>query len=374
MSEAPSDEPREKPETVPHANGALLRVRDLSISLVTEGGLLQATTAVSFDVPRRSVVAIVGESGCGKSITAHSLLRVLPPGATVRGSIHLDGTDVVAASDDELRAIRGGKIGIVFQEPMTSLNPVYTVGAQIVEAIRLHADVGRAEAKRRAVDWLRKVGMPEPERRFSSYAHELSGGMRQRVLIAMALAPGPRLLVADEPTTALDRSVEAQILTLLVDLVAEEQMSMLFISHDLAIVSQIADRVIVMYAGQIVEEGPTSAILTSPRHPYTQALLESIHDLESSQRRERGKKRRPLATIEGSLPDLRSPPRGCRFADRCPSRMAKCSVGEVEVFSMGPSRVKCWLAAMPPAAPSSRRALVLDDEPHPASLELEDES
>jgi peptide/nickel transport system ATP-binding protein len=352
---------------------ALLEVRDLSVSLVTDGGQIQATSGVSFDVPKRTVVAIVGESGCGKTITAHSLLRILPAGATIdSGSIRLGDVDLVTASEKELRSIRGGRIGIVFQEPMTSLNPVITIGAQIVEAIRLHADVGRSEAKKRAIDWLVRVGMPEPERRFHAYAHELSGGMRQRALIAMALAPGPELLVADEPTTALDRSIEAQILTLIEDLVRSEKMSLLYISHDFAVVSNIADHIVVMYAGEVVEEGPTDAILTAPKHPYTQALLESVLDLDALSFRERGKKRRPLMTIEGSVPDLRSVPRGCRFVTRCPKRMGRCADLAVPVFEVAPSKVRCWLYDAPTATTSSKRALVLEDEPQ-ASLELEDD-
>jgi peptide/nickel transport system ATP-binding protein len=351
----------------------LLEVEGLGVSLVTDGGRLEAVRDVSLRVDHRSVVALVGESGSGKTITAHAILRILPPGAHIeRGTIRLDGQDLVTASERELVKVRGGRVGMVFQEPMTSLNPVYTVGAQIVEAIRLHHDVSRGEARRRGIEWLAKVGMPEPERRFGSYPHELSGGMRQRVLIAMALAPGPRLLIADEPTTALDRSVEAQILALVDDLVREDERSMLFISHDFALVSQTADRILVMYAGQIVEEGGAGDVLTSPQHPYTQALIEGAHDLLAPVYRERGKKRRPLPVIEGTAPDLRRPTEGCRFAPRCPKRMGHCERTAPPLYTRGAISVRCFLfEAAPPT--SSRRALVLDDEPQP-TLALEDEA
>ena len=341
------------------------------MSLVSERGRLEALTHVSFHVERQEIVALVGESGSGKSITAHALLRILPAGARIeRGRIRLGTVDVLSASEEALTGLRGGDIGIVFQEPMTSLNPVYTVGAQISEAIRLHADVTRKEAHERAVEWLARAGMPEPARRYSSYPHELSGGMRQRVLIAMALAPKPKLLVADEPTTSLDRSIEAQILDLMLRLVEEEGMSMLFISHDLAVVSQVADRTLVMYAGQIVEEAATDVVLSAPRHPYTVGLLDSVLALGAP--RERSKKRRPLPTLRGAAPDLRTVPVGCRFAPRCAQRMKRCETEAVPFYEVGPSRVRCFLFDAPPPAPSSRRALALVDDPKP-SLELEDE-
>lgn len=356
---------------VPREEGpALLDVDGLTVSLVTDRGRIEALTDLSFGVREREVVALVGESGSGKTVTALSLLRILPAGSRIeRGHIRLGGVDVVSADESELTRLRGGRVGMVFQEPMTALNPVYTVGDQINEAIRLHADVSRKEAKARSIEWLKRVGMPEPERRYASFPHELSGGMRQRVLIAMALAPGPKLLVADEPTTALDRSVEAQILELLLRLVDEEGMSMLFISHDLAVVSEIADRTLVMYAGEIVEAGPTDRVVSAPRHPYTRALVDSVLALGTP--RERHKKRRPLPTIRGAAPSLTRPPTSCRFASRCPKRMPRCEEKIVPFYPVDQVEVRCFLYDIS-SAPPSKRALVLDDDVKP-SLELEDE-
>ena len=301
----------------------LLSIRDLSVSFATEGGRLRAVDHVSFDVPRGRTVALVGESGCGKSVTAQSILRLLPdpPARIDGGQILLEGRDLLQLREREMRAVRGGRVGMIFQEPMTSLNPVYTVGYQIAEAIRLHRDVSRREARRLSVEALARVGFPEPGRRVDSYPHELSGGMRQRVLIAIALAAGPALLIADEPTTALDATVQAQILELLRDLREAEGMSMLLIAHDLALVGQVADDVVVLYAGVVVERGPAAEVLRSPSHPYTRALRASV---PPRLHRVRGEKGRRLPTIEGALPDLRSPPPGCRFHERCAEVMDRC--------------------------------------------------
>jgi oligopeptide/dipeptide ABC transporter ATP-binding protein len=303
----------------------LLEIRDLSVSFAADGGRLQAVDRVSFAVPRGRTVALVGESGCGKSVTAHSILRLLPspPARIDGGEILLEGRDLLKLPEREMRAVRGGRIGMVFQEPMTSLNPVYTVGFQIEEAIRLHRDVSRREAKKLAVEGLARVGFPEPARRIDSYAHELSGGMRQRVLIAIALACSPALLVADEPTTALDATVQAQILELLAKLREESGMSLLLIAHDLALVGEVADDLVVLYAGVVVERGPAREVLRAPAHPYTRALLRS---LPPRTHRVRGEKGRRLPTIEGALPDLRSPPPGCRFHERCPDATERCRV------------------------------------------------
>ncbi len=305
------------------AGEPLLSVRDLSVSFVTGGGVLRAVSRVSFDVPRGRTVALVGESGCGKSVTAQAVLRLVPapPGRIDGGKILFEGKDLLAIPERELREVRGGRIGMVFQEPMTSLNPVYTAGFQIVEAIRLHRDVSRREARRQAIAALARVGLPDPALRVDSYPHELSGGMRQRVLIAIALACDPALLVADEPTTALDTTVQAQLLELLARLREDTGLSILLIAHDLALVAEVADEIVVLYAGVVVERGPAREILRAPSHPYTQALLRS---LPPRAHRARGQKARRLPTIEGTLPDLRAPPPGCRFQARCPDVMDRC--------------------------------------------------
>jgi oligopeptide/dipeptide ABC transporter ATP-binding protein len=305
----------------------LLSIRELSISFVTESGDLRAVDRLSLDVPAGGTVALVGESGCGKSVTAQSILRLLPvpPARVDHGQILFEGRDLLRLPEPEMRAVRGGRIGMVFQEPMTSLNPVYTVGFQIMEAVRLHRRVSRAEARRLAIDGLARVGLPEPARNVDSYPHELSGGMRQRVLLAIALAAGPALLIADEPTTALDATVQAQILDLVASLRDEAKMSLLLIAHDLALVGSVADEVVVLYAGTVVEQGPVRVVLEAPAHPYTRALLASI---PPRTHRTRGHRRPKLATIEGTLPDLRAKADGCRFADRCPHVMDKCRAEE----------------------------------------------
>ncbi|APR83181.1 Oligopeptide transport ATP-binding protein OppD [Minicystis rosea] len=321
----------------------LLSIRDLSVSFVTDGGLLRAVDHVSFDVPRGRTVALVGESGCGKSVTAHSIMRLLPspPARTDGGEILLEGRDLLKLDERSMRAVRGARIGMIFQEPMTSLNPVYTIGFQIAEAIRLHRDVSRSEARRLSIEGLARVGFPEPARRVDNYPHELSGGMRQRVLIAIALACSPALLVADEPTTALDATVQAQILALLAQLREEAGMSLLLIAHDLALVGEVADDIVVLYAGVVVERGPARAVLSNPAHPYTRALLRSLPPRAHRARGERGRK---LPTIEGSLPDLRSPPPGCRFQDRCPDVTERCRVEPPALVPAGNgATARCFL-------------------------------
>jgi peptide/nickel transport system ATP-binding protein len=322
----------------------LLSIRDLTVSFATDGGRLRAVDRVSIDVPRGRTVALVGESGCGKSVTAHAILRLLasPPASVDSGEIVLEGRDLLKLGEREMRAVRGGRVGMVFQEPMTSLNPVYTVGFQIAEAIRLHRDVSRREAKRLAIEGLTRVGFPEPARRIDSYAHELSGGMRQRVLIAIALACDPVLLIADEPTTALDATVQAQIMELLRDLKDASGMSMLLIAHDLALVGEVADEIVVLYAGVVVERGPAREVLASPSHPYTRALLGSV---PPRAHRVRGQTGRRLPTIEGSLPDLRSPPPGCRFEERCPEAFERCKVEPPTLLEAGAAGAlaRCFL-------------------------------
>jgi oligopeptide/dipeptide ABC transporter ATP-binding protein len=317
----------------------LLRVRDLVTSFRTDTGPLRAVDHVSFDVEEGSTVGLVGESGCGKSVTSLSILRLIPspPGTIESGSISFRGRDLLTLREREMRTLRGNEISMIFQEPMTSLNPVYTVGAQIVEAIRLHQKRSRGEARQRSIEMLRLVGIPSPDTTVDAYPHELSGGQRQRVMIAMALACQPKLLIADEPTTALDVTIQAQILELLRDLKKKLSMSVLLITHDLGLVAEQADHVLVMYAGRIVESAKVGEIFARPLHPYTRGLLESLPQPRS--RREPGGKARRLPTIEGIVPDLRHVPPGCRFADRCPMRIDACTHEDPELVSVLPGRL-----------------------------------
>src|SRR5580658_10521966 len=301
----------------------LLRVRDLVTTFRTDAGVLRAVDQVSFDVPRGGTVALVGESGCGKSVTALSILRLLasPPARIEGGQVELEGRDLLALPEREMRAVRGNVVSMIFQEPMTSLNPVYTVGWQIMEAWRLHRKKSRSEARARAAELLRLVGIADPDTSADAYPHQLSGGQRQRVMIAMALACQPKLLLADEPTTALDVTIQAQILELLRDLQHKMQMSVLLITHDLGVVAENARHVVVMYAGRVVEDAPVAELFARPMHPYTRGLLGSVP---------RGKPEatRRLHAIEGMVPDLRHLGAGCRFADRCPMRVNKCTEAE----------------------------------------------
>ena len=289
----------------------MLSVRDLAVSFATDDGVVRAVGGVSFDVEAGEVLAIVGESGCGKSVTAQTLIGLTrSPNTTIGGTVMFDGRDLNTLPDNELRALRGARIAMVFQDPMTSLNPVYRVGDQIVEAIRAHRDVPKATALNHAVELLESVGIPNPQRRVRDYPHEFSGGMRQRVMIAMALALEPEVLIADEPTTALDVTIQAQILDLLRSLNREKNVAIVLITHDLGVVAELANRVVVMYAGQVVEQAPVQTLFDQPRHPYTRGLLASIPRLDSP-RTDR------LPQIPGSPPSLLSPPVGCRFAARC---------------------------------------------------------
>jgi peptide/nickel transport system ATP-binding protein len=316
------------------AEAKLLSVRDLVTTFRARDATVRAVDGVSFDVPEGASVGLVGESGCGKSVTSLSILRLVPdpPGRIESGAILFRGRDLLALPEREMRAVRGDQISMIFQEPMTSLNPVYTVGSQIVEAIRLHRKVSRRAAHERAVEMLRLVGVPSPEESSRSYPHELSGGMRQRVMIAMALSCEPKLLIADEPTTALDVTIQAQILELLSKLQRELGMSVLLITHDLGIVAEHTSHVLVMYAGKIVESAPVADLFAHPRHPYTRGLLESV-----PRRRPPGgvpgqpRPRVRLRTIEGMVPDLTRLPPGCRFADRCPLVIDACKVVEPEL-------------------------------------------
>lgn len=308
-------------------NGTLLTVEDLQTHFFTEEGVVRAVDGVSLGVRPGETLGLVGESGCGKTVTALSILRLIPdpPGRIVGGSISFEGRDLVQLSEEEIRKIRGSAISMIFQEPMTSLNPVFTVGEQVAEGIRQHKKLSRREAWDEAIEVLKRVKIPDPDRRAREYPHQLSGGMRQRVMIAIALAMGPKLLIADEPTTALDVTIQAQILDLLLSLQAEMKMAVMLITHDLGVVSETADRVVVMYAGRVVEHAPVKELFDNPLHPYTQGLLESLPRLEA----EKGGRR--LQAIPGSVPNLLQLPIGCKFAPRCPKAVEDCWPTEPEL-------------------------------------------
>jgi oligopeptide/dipeptide ABC transporter ATP-binding protein len=303
--------------------------------------LVRAVDGVSFYVDKGELLSIVGESGCGKSITALSLMRlVAAPGKIVGGEISFDGEDLLAASDERMREIRGDDIAMIFQDPMTSLNPVYTVGEQIAEALRLHRKLSRRDARRATIEAMREVAIPDPARRVDDYPHQLSGGMRQRVMIAMALACDPKLLIADEPTTALDVTIQAQILELLNELRQTRELGVLLITHDLGVVAEVADRVCVMYTGRIVEESPVEELFARPKHPYTEGLLRSVPKLTAQD----AAKAERLETIEGVVPSPTSLPPGCHFAPRCSHRMPRCTEGVIPLYDLeGGVRVRCVL-------------------------------
>jgi peptide/nickel transport system ATP-binding protein len=323
----------------------ILDVRDLVVEFETDRGMTRALDGVSLPLRRGQTLGLVGESGCGKSVTALAVLRLLGESArVVRGEVWFDGRNLLQLGEREMRALRGARIAMIFQEPMTSLNPVFTVGYQIAEALRLHERLGKREAWTRAVEMLRLVEIPEPERRAEGYPHELSGGMRQRVMIAMAISCGPDLLIADEPTTALDVTIQAQILDLLRGLRSRLGMSMILITHDLGIVAAEADEVAIMYAGRVVERSPTRSLFDDPAHPYTAGLLASIPRLD--QRTDQ------LASIPGVVPDPTRLPSGCRFRDRCPSAQPRCAAEDPQLVEFAPGRsVACFF-------PVSERARV----------------
>lgn len=316
----------------------ILEVRNLKTSFFTGAGVVKAVDDVSFSLARGETLGLVGESGCGKSVTAMSITRLVsPPGRVVGGQILLDGKDLLGYSDSEMRRVRGSQISMVFQEPMTALNPVLEVGFQIAEAVIAHENVSRKEAWNRAVESMRSVSIPDPEKRAKDYPHHLSGGMRQRVMIAMALVCRPTLLIADEPTTALDVTIQAQILELLDSLRHQYNLSMILISHDLGVIAEVAENVAVMYAGKIVEIGPVMDVFHNAKHPYTQGLLRSIPKLGSSMAR-----KVRLDVIEGMVPNLLQLPAGCAFAPRCEKRTTECSVTEVPLEPITSSQeVRC---------------------------------
>lgn len=296
----------------------LLQIRNLTTSFPVETGRAPVVDDIDLTIDRGEVLALVGESGCGKSMTAMSILRLVPkPGLIEQGQVLLSGRDVMRLSVPQMRTIRGHEISMIFQEPMTSLNPVFRVGDQVIEAILLHDRVSKIDARARALGLFKEVGIPDPEARLDAYPHQLSGGIRQRVMIAMALATRPKLLIADEPTTALDVTIQAQILKLLKELQAESEMSILLITHDLGVVNELSDRIAVMYAGKIVEHGLRRDLLGDPKHPYTQGLLRSM-----PARAIRGQ---ALDEIKGTVPAISEWPKGCRFSTRCPHAFEPCS-------------------------------------------------
>ncbi len=313
-----------------------LEVNNLCTSFFTPKGELKAVDDVSLVVPKGKVIGVVGESGCGKSMTARSIIRLLKyPGKVVGGSVKLEDKELLTLTENEMASVRGEEISMIFQEPMTSLNPVMKVGKQVMEVIRLHRKVSKKEAKEETLRIFEKVGISEPEKRFYSYPHELSGGLRQRVMIAMAMVCRPKLLIADEPTTALDVTVEAQILDLMNKLRNSTGMSMIMISHNLGVVAEICDYVYVMYAGQVVEEAETFELFDNPKHPYTIGLMNSVTALE--------RKQEHLDTIPGSVPNLRSLPTGCRFAPRCAHCTEACLNAAPELYEVKEGhRARCF--------------------------------
>jgi peptide/nickel transport system ATP-binding protein len=320
---------------------ALLEVRNLRTHFAIEGREFAAVDDVSFDVATGRTLGIVGESGCGKSVTSLSIMGLVPqpPGRIAGGEILFEGADLLQLPAAAMRELRGNRISMIFQEPMTSLNPAFTVGDQIVEGIVRHRRGTRGEARARAIEMLRQVRIPSPERRFDEYPHRLSGGMRQRVMIAMALSCGPKLLIADEPTTALDVTIQAQILDLMRALREETGTAIVLITHDLGVIAEVADDVVVMYAGRVVERAPVAALFESPQHPYTIGLLGSIPRLHLEQGR--------LAAIEGQVPNPETPLQGCRFHPRCPFSVERCARESPPPFEIAPAHVvACWRAPL----------------------------
>jgi oligopeptide/dipeptide ABC transporter ATP-binding protein len=320
----------------------LLSVRELRTYFYTDGGVAKSVDGVSFEIGAGETVGLVGESGCGKSVTALSLLRLIrPPGRIEPGSaIQFDGTNLVSLDEKSMRAIRGARIAMVFQEPMTALNPVFTIGDQIAEVVRVHKGGSKQEARQRAIEMLETVGIPSPRERVDDYPHQLSGGMRQRVVIAMALVMNPALVIADEPTTALDVTIQAQILELLRALQQKFGTSILLITHDLGVVAETASRVIVMYGGEIVEEAPVRDLFASAHHPYTEGLLNAMPQV--------GQERERLATIPGTVPPPTAWPTGCRFRDRCPYAWERCESEHPPLYQIGEKHVsRCHLAVEP---------------------------
>lgn len=319
-------------------NKLLLEVKDLRTAFFSDNGVIPAVDGVSFNIKEGEILGIVGESGCGKSVTSLSIMGLVPypPGRIVGGEILLNGEDLTIASEKRMREVRGNEVAMIFQEPMTSLNPVYTIGNQLIEAIRLHQKLNKKEAKERAIETMKLVGLPRAEKLFRNYPHELSGGMRQRVMIAMAMLCKPKLLIADEPTTALDVTIQAQILKLMKKLNNDFQTATMLITHDLGVVAEVCHRVVVMYAGKIVEEGDIRSIFKNPKHPYTIGLIKSVPNLQ--------KKVDYLYSIPGNVPIPGSTKKGCAFAARCESASGECHNESPPLFEVGEQqRVRCFL-------------------------------
>jgi peptide/nickel transport system ATP-binding protein/oligopeptide transport system ATP-binding protein len=318
-------------------DGEMLQIKSLKTHYFTRNGVAPAVSDVSLRIPRKTIVGVVGESGCGKSVTALSVLRLVSrPGKIVSGSVVLDGEELLSKSPKEMRAIRGKEISMIFQEPMTSLNPVYTVGRQVSETMLLHQNLNPSEARDRTIEMFKAVGIPEPEKRFKSYPHQLSGGLRQRVMIAMAMVCRPKLMIADEPTTALDVTIEAQILHLMKELEGTMDTSIMMITHNMGVVAEICDYVYVMYAGKIMEQAGILDLFDNTKHPYTLGLLNSIP--KPTEKKER------LYNIKGMVPNLLRLPKGCLFSPRCENVMPECRENEPELYSVTPDhQVRCFL-------------------------------
>ncbi len=316
----------------------LLDVQDLCVEFPTRRGTLRALDGVSLSIEAGEILGVVGESGAGKSLTGAAIIGLLePPGRVAGGQILLDGQRIDTLSDDQMRRIRGKQIGAIFQDPLTTLNPLYTVGRQLTETMQAHLKLGDAEARQRAIGWLEQVGIPAAARRIDAYPHEFSGGMRQRVVIALALCAEPRLVIADEPTTALDVSIQAQIIALLRRLTRDHGTAVLLVTHDMGVIAETADRVAVMYAGRVIEVGPVRDVVHHPAHPYTEGLMGSIPSLESRVDR--------LRQIDGAMPRLTAIPPGCPYNPRCPKVFDRCRVERPDLLDAGATRAACWLHA-----------------------------
>lgn len=317
---------------------ALLEVDNLTVEFPTRRGILRALDRVSFSIEKGEILGVVGESGAGKSLTGAAIVGLLDsPGRIASGEIRLDGGRIDNLAPEPMRHIRGRRIGTIFQDPLTTLNPLYTIGRQLVETMQTHARMSDSEARRKAVGWLERVGIPAAGQRFGAYPHEFSGGQRQRVVIALALCAEPDLVIADEPTTALDVSVQAQIVALLKDLTRDRGTSVMLVTHDMGVIAETADRVAVMYAGRIAEIGPVTEIIRNPAHPYTDGLMASIPSMEHRVDR--------LRQIDGAMPRLDAMPDGCRFHPRCPRAFTRCTEQQPDLMAAGTTRAACWLHA-----------------------------
>ena len=316
---------------------SLLQVKNLVVEFPNRRGTLRAIDGISFDIAPGEILGVVGESGAGKSLTGASIIGLLePPGRIASGEVLLEGQRIDNLNNDQLRHIRGRKIGAIFQDPLTSLNPLYSVGKQLTETIQAHLPVSHAEARKRAIDLLKDTGIPAAEQRIDHYPHQFSGGMRQRVVIALALAAEPKLIVADEPTTALDVSIQAQIISLLKNICKNRGAAVMLITHDMGVIAETCDRVAVMYAGRIVEIGPVHEVINHPAHPYTAGLMASIPDITQD--------REYLNQIDGAMPRLNAIPTGCAFNPRCPKVFDRCKTDRPELANAGATRAACWLA------------------------------